>query len=147
MKKLKYVKNFESFKIFEFNFLDQKTLDDDLDNSFQGDISDVLKDMILEFQDDNCDLRIIDNDNNKIRLCVELDRKSIFGNEWYKNNRLPEWFIDNCERITDFMVDNGYKVRYKIIEGNKMIGVSNLEDVSNYNGSISKIELTFIKND
>lgn len=81
------------------------------------------------------------SDVSKFFLVI-FTRMSI--NRKLSGNRLPDWFIEVCFRIEDFMKISGFKTDFRItyISGDSE-DIGTAEDLQNNTGYISSIEIDF----
>ncbi len=114
------MKRLVTYKIFESNF--ESSYDD------MKSIVDNLKDLSQEFSDNGCQCRIEPSNDIRIKVMalrtnnrfsdinlpfyieIDIDRRIITPDESRSGfGPLPDWFIDNCRRIEDYMKSEGYK--------------------------------------
>ena len=81
-------------------------------------------------------------------LSIDIDRRIIKQDEKRSGfGPFPEWFIETCRRIEDFMSSEGFKtlpsVRYPV-DWENLDMVDDLQDVS---GLIQKVKLEFTPNE
>lgn len=81
-----------------------------------------LKDLCLEFEDNNCQCEI----EYSMLFYVDIDAfNAVKSNsiQWYDSEigqnvqifALPDWFISNCRRIEDYMQSEGFTTKPSII--------------------------------
>jgi hypothetical protein len=149
---MKYLKK---YKLFESNFLEFK------------EIVSTIKDICQEFEDNNCHCDIEPKDDIKLnilskkkrgyfngtivkfyvdinidrRICQDVKRS---GSILYPVS-LPEWFIETCKRIDDFMESEGFRTSPSInYLGGSWENFLYIEDLNDCVGYINKVRLDFI---
>jgi hypothetical protein len=138
------MKHLKSYKIFESRFSELK------------EVISTIKDICQEFEDNNCSYDIEPSNDIRIKVMALQGKGEVFQDinmPFYleiniKNIRtqLPEWFIETCKRIEDFMSSEGFETlpSVKRTDWENLDTVDELEDVS---GLIQKVKLEFIPNE
>ena len=126
----------------------------------------TIKDICQEFEDNNCYCEITpENDihlnfislknrghlggiKQPFYLSIDIDRRIIAQDEKRSGFGLfPEWFIETCRRIEDFMLSEGFKtlpsVRYPVDWEN----LNTIDELSEVIGMIQKVKLEFTPNE
>ena len=111
----------KSYKLFE-----SKVDDMLLPKSYQK-LVDTLSDICQEFEDENCECEIksiADHTRFYVHrlksdlpfyLKIDIDRRILsLDIKRSGGGKLPDWFIENCRRIEDYMDSEGYKVKVAI---------------------------------
>jgi hypothetical protein len=154
---MRYLK---SYKLFEARFVEFR------------EVVSTIKDICQEFEDNNCNCKITPEDNDihlnivslKSRgllgsikmpffLEINIDRRIIkLDNSRIGFGEFPEWFIENCRRIEDFMLSEGFNtlisVRYPTDWIN--LDIDELEEQTEFSKNkltIQKVKLEFIPNE
>jgi hypothetical protein len=138
------MRNLKTYKLFESRFLDfKKTLE-------------ALKDLCLEFEDNECSVEIWPKDiklnlislrsrgtvKSDIPFYVEIDPKnSKIFRRFYKP--LPDWFIDTCRTIEDFMSEEGFETLPSIRYGIDWEKFDTIDELADQEGLIYKVRLEF----
>jgi hypothetical protein len=111
------MRNLIPYKLFESSYDDMKS------------IVDNLRDLCHEFEDNACHVKIEPSNDIRIKVIalskrgsafnninlpfyieIDIDRRIITPDESRSGfGSLPDWFIDNCRRIEDYMKSQGYK--------------------------------------
>jgi hypothetical protein len=149
------MKHLKSYKIFESRFIEFR------------EVVSTIKDICQEFEDNNCHCEITPEKNDihlnivslKSRghlgsltmpffLEINIDRRIIKQDEKRSGfGPFPEWFIETCRRIEDYMSSEGFEtipsIKYPV-DWEYLDTVDNLQDVS---GLIQKVKLEFIPNE
>jgi hypothetical protein len=90
------------------------------------------------FQDINIPFYIdIDIDR---RIIAQDEKRSGFG-------PFPEWFIETCKRIEDFMLSEGFGTLISIKYPVDWENLDTIDDLSEVIGMIYKVKLEFIPNE
>lgn len=148
---MKYLK---SYKLFESRFSELK------------EVISTIKDICQEFEDNNCSYNIEPSNDIRIKVMalqgkgevfqdinmpfyleINIDRKICQDEKRSGFGPFPEWFIETCRRIEDFMLSEGFKTLPSIkypVDWENLDTVDELEDVS---GLIQKVKLEFIPNE
>ena len=123
-------------------------------------IIDTLKDLSIEFEDNNCGCRIEPSNDIKIKVMslqsrdyisipfyieIDIDRRIITPDESRSGfGTLPDWFIDNCRRIEYFMSSQGFNtlpsVRYG---GTDWENFDTIDELAEQESLIYKVRLEF----
>jgi hypothetical protein len=148
------MKHLKSYKIFESRFVEFR------------EVVSTIKDICQEFEDNNCHCEIFPKDDIKLNvvslksrghlgsikmpfyLDIDIDRRIIVQDEKRSGfGPFPEWFIETCRRIEDYMSSEGFEtipsIKYPV-DWEYLDTVDNLQDVS---GLIQKVKLEFIPNE
>ena len=126
----------------------------------------TIKDICQEFKDNNCyceitpesdiHLNVISLKNRghlggikqPFYLSIDIDRRIIAQDEKRSGFGLfPEWFIETCRRIEDFMLSEGFKTLPSVRYGTDWENLNTIDDLSEVIGLIYKIKLEFIPNE
>ena len=126
----------------------------------------TIKDICQEFKDNNCyceitpesdiHLNVISLKNRghlggvkqPFYLSIDIDRRIIKQNEKRSGFGLfPEWFIETCRRIEDFMLSEGFKTLPSVRYGTDWENLNTIDDLSEVIGLIYKIKLEFTPNE
>jgi hypothetical protein len=148
---MKYLK---SYKLFESRFLE-----------FTEVIS-IIKDICQEFEDNNCECKILPQDDIKLNIVslksrghlgsikqpfyleIDIDRRIIEQDEKRTVFGLfPEWFIEACRRIEDFMSSDGFETKPSVRYGTYWENFETIDELSDALGLIYKVKLEFIPNE
>jgi hypothetical protein len=127
----------------------------------------TIKDICQEFKDNNCNYQIEPSNDIRIKVMalqgkgevfqdinmpfyidIDIDRRIIKQDEKRSGfGPFPEWFIETCRRIEDFMLSEGFKtlpsVRYPVDWEN----LDTIDELSEVIGMIQKVKLEFIPNE
>ena len=149
---MRYLK---SYKLFESRFSELK------------EVISTIKDICQEFEDNNCSYYIEPSNDIRIKVMalqvkgevfqdinmpfyleINIDRRIIKQDEKRSGfGPFPEWFIETCRRIEDFMSSEGFEtipsIKYPV-DWENLDTIDELEDVS---GLIQKVKLEFIPNE
>ena len=149
---MRYLK---SYKLFEARFVEFR------------EVVSTIKDICQEFEDNNCHCEITPEKNDihlnivslKSRghlgsikmpffLEINIDRRIIKQDEKRSGfGPFPEWFIETCRRIEDYMSSEGFKTLPSIkypVDWENLDVIDNLSEVT---GMIQKVKLEFIPNE
>ena len=126
----------------------------------------TIKDICQEFKDNNCyceitpesdiHLNVISLKNRghlggikqPFYLSIDIDRRIIAQDEKRSGFGLfPEWFIETCRRIEDFMLSEGFKTLPSVRYGTDWENLNTIDDLSEVIGLIYKIKLEFTPNE
>ena len=142
------MKHIKSYKIFEASFLELREL-----------VS-TIKDICYDFEDNNCHCEIEPKDDiqlnmvslnsrgllrsikQKFYLDIDVNRVVIDGN--FVFGQLPEWFIENCKRIEDYMMSNGFKTLPSVIYPTDWENFDSIDELNYATGLINKVRLDFV---
>ncbi len=144
---MKYLK---SYKLFESRFVEFREL-----------IS-TINDICQEFIDHNCSCCIFPQDDIKLNIVslksrghlgsisqpfyleIDIDRRIIVSNEKRSEfGPFPEWFIDNCRRVEDFMKAEGFETKPSVRYGTDWENLDSIDELSEVIGLIYKVRLEF----
>jgi hypothetical protein len=127
----------------------------------------TIKDICQEFEDNNCSYNIEPSNDIRIKVMalqgkgevfqdinmpfyleINIDRRIIVQDEKRSGfGHFPEWFIEDCRRIEDFMSSEGFKtlpsVRYPVDWEN----FDTIDELEEQTGNIQKVKLEFIPNE
>lgn len=127
----------------------------------------TIKDICQEFKDNNCNYQIEPSNDIRIKvmalqgkgevfqdinmpfyLDIDIDRRIIKQDEKRSGfGPFPEWFIETCRRIEDYMLSEGFKtlpsVRYPVDWEN----LDTIDELEEQTGNIQKVKLEFIPNE
>lgn len=126
----------------------------------------TIKDICQEFKDNNCyceitpesdiHLNVISLKNRghlggikqPFYLSIDIDRRIIKQDEKRSGfGPFPEWFIETCRRIEDFMLSEGFKTLPSVRYGTDWENLNTIDDLSEVIGLIYKIKLEFTPNE
>ena len=126
----------------------------------------TIKDICQEFKDNNCYCEITPESDIHLNviylknrghlggvkqpfyLSIDIDRRIIKQNEKRSGFGLfPEWFIETCRRIEDFMLSEGFKTLPSVRYGTDWENLNTIDDLSEVIGLIYKIKLEFTPNE
>lgn len=143
------VKHIKTYHLFEARFVEFR------------EIVSTIKDICQEFEDNNCECEIFPQDDIKLNI-VSLKSRGHIGSikqpfyleididmriiEPKPGNRyLPEWFIENCRRIEDYMISEGFETKPSIRYDN----FETIDELSSYVLGLGfyKVKLEFIPNE
>jgi len=127
----------------------------------------TIKDICQEFKDNNCNYQIEPSNDIRIKVMalqgkgevfqdinmpfyidIDIDRR-IIKHHFFSHlfGPFPEWFIETCRRIEDYMSSEGFKtlpsVRYPVDWEN----LDAIDELSEVTGMIQKVKLEFIPNE
>ena len=148
---MRYLKE---YKIFEARFVEFR------------EIVSTIKDICQEFEDNNCNCEITpENDihlnivslksrghlgsiRQPFYLDIDIDRRIIKQDEKRTGfGPFPEWFIETCRRIEDFMSSEGFKTLTSIKYPVDWENLDTIDELSEITGMIHKVKLEFIPNE
>lgn len=156
---MRYLK---TYKLFESSFEVVKSM------------IETLQDLSQDFEDNNCKCRIEPSNDIRIKVMalrskgevfqdinmpfyieIDIDRRVIAPNEkrtaygWVNNKRgfgpLPDWFIDSCKRIEDYMQSEGFKTLPSIRYGTDWENLESIDELAEQQSLIYKVKLEFFK--
>jgi hypothetical protein len=145
------MRNLIPYKLFESSYDEMKS------------IFDNLKDLSIEFLDNNCQYKLFPQDDIRINLLslksrgilkpvipfyieIDIDRRIITPDEKRSGfGSLPDWFIDNCRRIEDYMKSEGYKTHISKRYAMDWENIS-MDELVEQSDLIYKVKLEFIIN-
>jgi len=148
------MKHLKSYKLFESRFSELK------------EVISTIKDICQEFEDNNCNYQIEPSNDIRIKVMalqgkgevfqdinmpfyleIDIDRRICQDEKRSGFGPFPEWFIETCRRIEDFMSSEGFEtipsIKYPV-DWENLDTIDELEDVS---GLIQKVKLEFIPNE
>jgi hypothetical protein len=126
----------------------------------------TIKDICQEFEDNNCNCEITPEDND-IRLNIislksrghlgsikmpfyleiDIDRRIIVQDEKRSGfGPFPEWFIETCRRIEDFMLSEGFNTLPSVRYPTDWVNLD-IDELEEQTGLIQKVKLEFIPNE
>ncbi len=155
------MKHLTSYKIFESRFI-----------KFREVVS-TMEDICQDFEDNNCECKIFPQDDIKLNLVslyasfkrrgllgsidsytpafyleIDIDRAIFLGDEKRSGFGLfPEWFIENCRRIEDYMLSERFETKPSVRYGTDWENFETIDELSEVIGLIYKIKLEFIPNE
>ena len=136
---MRYIK---TYKLFESISIDE--------------IKSNLKDLCLEFEDNNCQCEIeysmlfyIDIDIDR-RIILLDSVKTEFGNRKLVS-RFPDWFIESCREIESYMNSEGFKtlpsIKYSYVDSYRndvWEQLNSIDELSESIGLIYRVRLEFL---
>lgn len=148
---MKYIK---SYRLFESRFVELK------------EVVSTIKDICQDFEDNNCLCKIFPQDDIKLNIVslksrghlgsiiqsfyleIDINRRIISTDE----NRtgfgtFPEWFIENCRRVEDYMISEGFETKPSVRYGTDWENFDTIDELSEVIGLIYKVKLEFIPNE
>lgn len=147
------MKHIKSYKIFEARFLEFR------------EVVSTIKDICQEFEDNNCHCEIFPKDDIKLNV-VSLKSRGHLGSikmpfyleidvnkgkiNWMygkQENLFPEWFIETCRRIEDFMLSEGFKTLPSVKYPTDWENFESIDELKEQTGLIQKVKLEFISNE
>jgi len=148
------VKHLKSYKTFEAKVDDML-----LPEGYQT-LVDTLSDICQEFEDENCECEIKKVSDSllpqyhyyahKLKsdlpfyLKVDIDRRILsFDIKKSEVGKLPDWFIENCRRIEDYMNSEGYKVTIAIKYPIDLEYLDSIDELSTQTGLIYYVWFLF----
>ena len=115
----------------------------------------TIKDICQEFEDNNFHCEITPENDIHLNIVslksrghlgsikqpffLEIDIRNI-------RTQLPEWFIENCRRIEDFMFSEGFETRPSV-KRTDWEYFDTVDELSDASGLIQKVKLEFIPNE
>lgn len=144
---MKYLK---SYKMFESRFLEFR------------EVVSTIKDICQEFEDNNCHCDIEPKDDiqlnlvslksrghissikQKFYLDIDIDRRICFDDKRSGLGPFPEWFIETCKRIEDYMSDNGFKTLPSVKYPTDWENFESVDELNYAIGLINQVRLDFI---
>ena len=143
------MKHLKTYKLFESRFLDFRK------------ILDTLKDLCLEFEDNECPTEIWPKDDIKLNLVslrsrgtvktdipfyveIDINRRIIqYDDKRSGFGPLPEWFIDNCRVIEQLMEIEGFKTLPSVRYGTDWENFDTIDELAEQEGLFYKVRLEF----
>lgn len=130
--------NLDVKNYFEWNW--KQTINESVSNI--DEIKSNLKDLCLEFEDNNCQCEIeyyfyIDIDID-IRIMPMLKRNTKIVSYF------PEWFIENCREIESYMNSEGFKTLPSIKYALNWEKLDSIDELAESIGVIYKVRLEFL---
>ncbi len=130
----------------------------------------TIKDICQEFEDNNCHCEITPEDNDIHLNIVSLKSRGHLGSikmpfyleininkakiNWMydkhdgkQENLFPEWFIEICRRIEDFMLSEGFKTLPSVKYPTDWENFESIDELEEQTGLVSKVKLEFIPNE
>lgn len=152
---MRYLK---SYKLFEARFVEFR------------EVVSTIKDICQEFEDNNCHCEIEPKDDIKLNIVslksrghlgsisqpfyleIDIDRRIYKQDEkglWTEFGHFPEWFIEDCRRIEDFMSSEGFKTlpSFRYPSSIHYLNLDTVDDLQNISGLIQKVKLEFVPNE
>ena len=122
----------------------------------------TIKDICQEFKDNNCNYQIEPSNDIRIKVMalqgkgevfqdinmpfyidVDIDRRIIKQDEKRTGfGPFPEWFIENCKRIEDYMNSEGYKTLVSVRYPTDWVNLD-IDELEEQTGLIQKVKLEF----
>jgi len=148
------MKHLTPYKIFESRFVEFR------------EVVSTIKDICQEFEDNNCECKIFPQDDIKLNIVslksrghlgsikqpfyleIDIDRRIIAQDEKRTGfGPFPEWFIETCRRIEDYMSSEGFETKPAVRYGTDWENFETIDELSEVIGLIYKIKLEFIPNE
>ena len=146
------MKHLKPYKLFEARFVEFR------------EVVSTIKDICQEFEDNNCHCKITPEDNDihlnivslksrghlgsiKIPFYLDIDIDMRIIEPKPGNRYFPEWFIENCRRIEDYMTSEGFETLVSIKYPVDWENLDTIDDLSEVIGMIYKVKLEFIPNE
>lgn len=130
----------------------------------------TIKDICQEFEDNNCHCEITPEDDDIHLNIVSLKSRGHLGSikmpfyleininkakiNWMydkhdgkQENLFPEWFIEICRRIEDFMLSEGFKTLPSVKYPTDWENFESIDELEEQTGLVSKVKLEFIPNE
>ena len=130
----------------------------------------TIKDICQEFEDNNCHCEITPEDNDIHLNIVSLKSRGHLGSikqpfyleininkakiNWMYDKHdgkqekfFPEWFIETCRRIEDFMLSEGFKTLPSVKYPTDWENFESIDELEEQTGLVSKVKLEFIPNE
>ena len=145
MKRIKTWKVFESENVPQFR-----------------DMIEDLRDLVLDFSDKGCPVKLWPDNEIKLNILrlqkkgsiesikipfyieIDIDRRIIAQDEKRSGfGPLPEWFINNCRRIEEFIKVWGYKTLPSVRYGADWENFDSIDELVDIHGLIYKVKLEF----
>lgn len=143
---MRYLKK---YKIFESRFLE-----------FREVIS-TINDICLEFEDNNCHCKITPENDIHLNIVslksrgligsisqpffleIDVDRRIIKQDENRSGFGLfPDWFIETCQRVEDYMMSVGFKTLLSVRYPTDWVNLD-IDELEEQTGLIQKVKLEF----
>lgn len=151
------MKHLKTYKLFE-----AKVDDMFLPKSYQK-LVDTISDICQEFEDENCECEIKSVSEHPLGffhksrfyghrlesdlpfyLKVDIDRRILpLDIKRSGDGKLPNWFIENCRRIEDYMDSEGYKVKVAIKYPTDLEYLDSMDELSEQVGLIYGVWFLF----
>lgn len=148
------MKHLKSYKLFESRFVELK------------EVISTIKDICQEFEDNNCNYQIEPSNDIRIKVMalqgkgevfqdinmpfyidIDIDRRIIKQDEKRSGfGTFPEWFIETCRRIEDYMLSEGFKTLVSVRYPTEWINLD-IDELEEETGLIQKVKLEFIPNE
>jgi hypothetical protein len=146
------MKHIKSYRLFESRFVELK------------EVVSTIKDICQEFEDNNCFCKVFPQGDIKLKIVsikkssywdyntfyleIDINRRIISTDE----NRtglgsLPEWFIETCRRLEDYMLSEGFETKPSVRYGTDWENFETIDELSEVIGLIYKVKLEFISNE
>lgn len=153
------MKHIKTYSIFESRFQEFRKL-----------ISD-LKDLSLEFEDNNCHCKIFPDDEIKLNILslksrghlgsinqpfyLEIDVFKLVSrnqNSWFDSETgqnvqifaLPDWFIGNCREVESYMQSEGFTTKPSIRYALDWENLESIDELADQQSLIYKVRLEFL---
>jgi hypothetical protein len=148
------MKHLRSYKLFESRFSDLK------------EVISTIKDICQEFEDNNCSYDIEPSNDIRIKVMalqgkgevfqdinmpfyidIDIDRRIIKQDEKRSGfGPFPEWFIETCRRLEDYMLSEGFKTLVSVRYPTDWVNLD-IDELEEQTGLIQKVKLEFIPNE
>jgi hypothetical protein len=152
------MKHIKSYKLFEARFLEFR------------EVVSTIKDICQEFEDNNCHCEIFPKDDIKLNVVslksrghlgsitqpfyleININTKILLSNNKsvnLLNPKFPDWFIENCRRIEDYMNSNGFRTLPNLKYPSDLENFDNVDELEDYPIFLGakKLVLEFIPNE
>jgi hypothetical protein len=119
----------------------------------------TIKDICQEFKDNNCNYQIEPSNDIRIKVMalqgkgvpfyidIDIDRRIIKQDEKRSGfGPFPEWFIETCRRIEDYMLSEGFKTLVSVRYPTDWVNLD-IDELEEQTGLIQKVFLEFIPNE
>ena len=119
----------------------------------------TIKDICQEFEDNNCSYNIEPSNDIRIKVMalqgkgvpfyidIDIDRRIIKQDEKRSGfGPFPEWFIETCRRIEDYMLSEGFKTLVSVRYPTDWVNLD-IDELEEQTGLIQKVFLEFIPNE
>ncbi len=128
-------------------------------------ILNTIKDISQEFEDNNCQCELEPTDDIQLNIIslkskghldslkkiplhldINIDRRICHDEQRSGLSPFPEWFIDTCRRIEDYMSAEGFKTLPSIRYFSEWENLDVIDDLQNVIGFIQIVRLEFVPN-
>jgi hypothetical protein len=127
-----------------------------------------MEDICQDFEDNNCECKIFPQDDIKLNMVslyasfkrrgllgsirqpfyleIDIDRRIIAQDEKRTGfGPFPEWFIENCRRIEDYMLSERFETKPSVRYGTDWENFETIDELSEVIGLIYKIKLLVVR--